>query len=112
LFVAVGERELKVPTLGGRVKGGRRGLHVMVVSSRRKARIFTLALDAFASGVANASRNPELDAFIVERCSISMRRKHTRISFDGEAQDVTTPLEYELERDILHVVGANAKDSD
>ena len=27
LFVAVGERELKVPTLGGRVPNGKRGLH-------------------------------------------------------------------------------------
>lgn len=105
VFVAVGERELKIPTLGGRVKGGKRGLHVMVVKGRRRARLFLLAIDAFSRGVANASREPELDAFIVERCKISMRRSRTRISFDGESQSAQTPLEYQLERDILLLVG-------
>ena len=64
LFVAVGERELKIPTL-----------------------------------------DAELDAFIVDHCKISMTRSHTRISFDGESQSVDTPLEYQLERDILLLVG-------
>jgi hypothetical protein len=105
LFVAVGERELKIPTLGGRVKGGKRGLHVMVVKGRRKARLFFLALDAFAKGVKTASREPGLDAFMVDHCRISMRRSRTRISFDGESQIVATPLEYELERDSLLLVG-------
>jgi len=104
LFVAVGERELQVPTLGGRVPGGKRGLHVMVVHGRRRARFFLLALDAFANGIREASRSPELDAFLVESCSITMRRKRVRISFDGEAQYTTAPLEYRLERDILRVV--------
>lgn len=111
LFVAVGERELKLPTLGGRVKGGKRGLHVMVVHGRRKARIFVLALDAFSNGVREASKAPELDAFIVDRCTIRMRRRHTRISFDGEAQTIDTPLEYELERDILLLVGGDTAGS-
>jgi diacylglycerol kinase family enzyme len=105
LFVAVGERELKIPTLGGRVKDGRRGLHVMVVRGRRRARLFFLALDAFSKGVKTASREPELDAFIVDSCKISMRRRHTRISFDGESQAVETPLEYQLERDMILLVG-------
>lgn len=105
VFVAVYERELKVPTLGGRVKNGRRGLHVMVVRGRRRARLFFLALDAFSRGVGDAARTPELDAFMVERCKISMRRRTTRISFDGEAHSTSTPLEYQLERDILLLVG-------
>ncbi|MEO8575332.1 MAG: diacylglycerol kinase family protein [Gemmatimonadales bacterium] len=111
LFVAVGERELKLPTLGGTVKGGKRGLHVMVVHGRRRARIFMLALDAFSNGVREASKAPELDAFIVDRCKIRMRRRHTRISFDGEAQTIDTPLEYELERDILLLVGGDTAGS-
>ena len=112
LFVAVGERELKLPTLGGRVKGGKRGLHVMVVQGRRRARIFMLALDAFSNGVREASRTPHLDTFIVDRCAIRMRRRHTRISFDGEAQTIDTPLEYELERDVLLLVGGDTAGSD
>ena len=111
VFVAVGERELKLPTLGGRVKGGKRGLHVMVVSDRRRARIFTLAIDAFSRGVREASRTPDLDAFIVDRCTIRMRRSQTRISFDGEAEIIDAPLEYALERDILLLVGGDTSSS-
>ncbi len=111
LFVAVSERELKLPTLGGRVKGGKRGLHVMIVHGRRRARLFMLALDAFSNGVHEASKEPELDAFIVDRCTIRMRRTHTRISFDGEAQTIDTPLEYNLEHDILPLVGGDTAGS-
>ena len=104
LFVAVGERELKVPTLGGRVQDGKRGLHVMAVRGRRKARLFVVALDAFSNGVREASRMPELDSFIVDSCTITMRRSRVRISFDGEAETVKVPLEYRIERDVLKLV--------
>ena len=104
LFVAVAERELQVPTLGGRVTDGKRGLHVISVKGRRRARLFLVALDAFSNGVREASRSPELDSFIVDRCSISMRRKRVRISFDGEAETVDLPLEYEIEKDVLKLV--------
>ena len=104
LFVAVGERELKVPTLGGRIEDGRRGLHVMAVRGRRRARLFLVALDAFSNGVREASRSPELDAFLVDRCTITMRRRRVRISFDGEAQTADVPLEYEFEKDMLKLV--------
>lgn len=106
LFVAVGERELKVPTLGGRVTSGRRGLHVISVKGRRRARLLVVALDAFSNGVREASKAPELDSFMVDRCSISMRRRRrrVRISFDGEAETVDLPLEYEFEKDTLKLV--------
>ena len=104
LFVAVGERELKVPTLGGRLPDGKRGLHVISVKGRRRARLMVVALDAFSNGVREASKSPELDSFVVDRCSISMRRKRVRISFDGEAETVDVPLEYEFEKDTLKLV--------
>jgi diacylglycerol kinase family enzyme len=107
LFVAVGERELQVPTLGGRIQDGKRGLHVMVVRGRRRARLFLVALDAFSNGVRKAARSPEFDAFMVHRCSITMRRRRVRISFDGEAQTVDVPLEYQFERDMLKLVVAD-----
>ena len=107
LFVAVGERELQAPTLGGRIPDGKRGLHVMVVRGRRRARLFLVALDAFSNGVRKAARSPEFDAFMVHRCSITMRRRRVRISFDGEAQTVDVPLEYQFERDMLRLVVAD-----
>ena len=36
-----------------------------------------------------------------------MKRRHTRMSFDGEGQNMDTPLEYALERDILLLVGGD-----
>lgn len=107
LFVAVGEREFQAPTLGGRVPDGMRGLHVMVVRGRRRARLFLVAIDAFSNGIRKAAQAPELDAFMVDRCTISMRRRRVRISFDGEAQTVDVPLEYQFERDMLKLVIAD-----
>lgn len=107
LFIAVGEREVQLPTLGGRIPDGKRGLHVMVVRGRKRARLFFLALDAVANGLAGASRQPELDSFIVDGCRIVMKRSRVRIALDGEAATMDTPLEYRFERDILRVVVAD-----
>jgi len=104
VFIGVGERELQAPTLGRRVSNGRRGLHVIVVSGRRRARVLSRALEAVARGVKEAAPSPELESFIVERCTISMRRAVAEVALDGEAEFLPTPLEYRLERDILRVV--------
>jgi len=103
VFLGVGEREMQVPTLGSRVKGGRRGLHVMVVRGRSRARLLAIALAAVARGVDAVARTPELDAFLVDRCRISLRRP-TRVALDGELESMQETLEYELRRDALHVV--------
>jgi diacylglycerol kinase family enzyme len=103
VFIGVGERELQAPTLGKRVPDGRRGLHVLVVRGRSRARLFAIALAAVARGVDAVARTPELDAFLVDRCRISVRRP-TMVALDGEIESMRTPLEYELRRDALHVV--------
>jgi diacylglycerol kinase family enzyme len=103
VFIGVGERELQVPTLGNRVPNGRRGLHVMVVRGRSRAGVFAIALAAVARGVKAVARTPELDAYLVERCRISVRRP-TRVALDGEVDSMPATLEYELWRDALHVV--------
>ena len=103
VFIGVGERELQVPTLGNRVTDGKRGLHVMVVRGRSRARLFAIALAAVARGVDAVARTPELDAYLVDRCRITVRRP-TRVALDGELESMQTTLEYELRRDALHVV--------
>ena len=109
VFIGVGERELQAPALGRRVKDGKRGLHVIIVRGRRRARLLVLALAAIARGVESVSRTPELDSFIVEKCRISMKRPRVSVALDGEVETMATPLEYRLERDILRVVrGAEA----
>ncbi|MGK2934936.1 MAG: diacylglycerol/lipid kinase family protein [Gemmatimonadaceae bacterium] len=107
LFVGVGERELKAPELGGRVAGGRRGLHVMIVRGRGPARLFTMAMVAAARGVEHASSSLDLDAFVVESCTVRVRgRRAMTIGLDGELMRVPAPLEFRLARDSLRVVGA------
>jgi diacylglycerol kinase family enzyme len=103
VFIGVGERELQLPTLGKRVAGGQRGLHVIVVSGRSRARLFALALAAVARGVDAVARTPELDSFLVDRCRITVRRP-TVVAIDGELVVMESSMEYELRRDALQVV--------
>ena len=104
VFIGVGERELQLPHLGGRVKNGKRGLHVFVVRGRRRARLFVVALAAVARGLETVRRMPEVDAFLVDRCTVDFRRPRILASFDGETELMSTPLEYRIERDSLRIV--------
>lgn len=104
VFIGVGERELKMPTLGSRVHNGKRGLHVMIVRGRGRARLFTLALAAIAKGTKEASRLPDFADFIVDSCRIELNRPRTTIGLDGELKEMRTPLDYRIERDALRLV--------
>jgi len=106
LFIGVGERELQAPTLGSRVRNGRRGLHVMVVRGRRPARLFALALAAVARGTHSVAGTPQFDSFIVDRCSVDMSASSAVIALDGELHRRSAPLEYRIEKDALRLVTA------
>jgi len=112
VFIGVGERELKMPTLGNRVKNGKRGLHVMIVHGRQKAQLFMLALAAIAKGTEEASRLPDFDDFLVESCRIDVDRPLTTVSLDGELKRMTTPLDFRIERDALRLVVAPPEDDE
>lgn len=103
-FVGVGERELQLPHLGNRVKDGKRGLHIFVVDTRQRARLMVVAFEAVARGVEKVRRMPELDAFVVNKCKVDLRRPMSLVAFDGETQTMPTPLEYRIERDALRIV--------
>lgn len=102
VFVAVGERELKLPRLGGLVEGGRTGLHVMVVKGRTRARIVALSLAAAARGLRALSRTPHLDSYLVSKCRIEQR--HSTVAVDGEVVTMVSPLEYELGTGALRII--------
>jgi len=104
VFIGVGERELKLPTLGARVKNGRRGLHVMIVRGRKRARLFAVGLAGIAKGTREAEKLPEFDEFIVDSCRIDLVRRHATIGLDGELKRMQTPLDYRLERDAIRLV--------
>ena len=104
VFIGVGERELKLPILGNRIQNGRRGLHVMIVGGRKRARLFAVALAGLAKGTKEAEKLPEFDDFIVDSCRIDLTRSHSLIGLDGELKEMRTPLDYRIERDALHLV--------
>ena len=112
VFIGVGERELKMPTLGSRVKNGRRGLHVMIIKGHGKARLFAIALAGIAKGTKEASKLPEFENFVVDNCRIDLTRSHATIGIDGELKKMQTPLDYRIERDALHLVTAPPKEDE
>ncbi len=106
VFIGVGERELKMPSLGARVPNGQRGLHVIVVKSRSAGRTLALAFAAVARGVQAAARTPAMQSFIVDRVRIQPRtgRVAGRIGLDGEIVSMVPPLEYQFVPDALTVI--------
>jgi diacylglycerol kinase family enzyme len=106
VFIGVGERELKLPTLGSRVKNGRRGLHVMIVKGGARARLFALALAGIAKGNQEADKLPEFTELLVDSCRIDLTRPTATIGLDGELKRFQTPLDYHIERDALQLVVA------
>lgn len=92
VFIGLGERELKLPSLGNRVANGRPGLHVMIVRGRTRSRLVALAFAAAARGVRAVARTPHLDTLLVQRCRIEQR--HATLALDGEIVRMESPLEY------------------
>lgn len=103
VFIGVGERELEFPVLGGRVKDGRRGLHIMVVKGRSRLRMLGIGAVAILRGLKAVSRSGHFEDVIVDRATITMRGQGW-VALDGEIARVGTPLEYELRRGALSVV--------
>ena len=102
VFIGVGERELKLPTLGSRVEGGRSRLHVMIVRGRTRARLVALAFAAAARGTRAMARTPHLDSYFLSRCTIEQR--HSTVAVDGEVVRMDSPLDYELGQGALKLV--------
>jgi diacylglycerol kinase family enzyme len=112
VFIGVGERELKMPTFGNRVANGRRGLHVMIIRGRKKARLFTLGMAALARGTKEAAKLPEFENFLVDKCQIDLNRPQTTVGLDGELKRMKTPLEYRIDRDALRLVVASPEEDE
>ncbi len=104
VFIGVGERELKLPILGNRVKNGKRGLHVMIVKGRKPAQLFALAIAGITKGTQQAEKLPDFDDFLVDSLRIDLTRPTTTVGLDGELKRFPTPLDYHIERDALRLV--------
>lgn len=104
VFIGVGERETRSPTLGNRLAGGRQCLHVIVVRERHAARLLVLALDAATRGLGKVARTPELDSFMVDSCTIKMGGRRHHVAIDGEIVVLGMALNYKLSKDALRIV--------
>lgn len=104
VFIGVGERETRFPTFGGRVENGRPGLHVIAVRGKRVARLTALGVAAAARGLKLVSQNPDVDAFLVDECTIEMPKRLSYLAVDGETLRTEAPFRYRLARGALRVV--------
>jgi diacylglycerol kinase family enzyme len=104
VFVGVGERELQLPSVGGRAEAGRRGLHVIVVRGGTFARLVAAGMTAAFGGNAAIDRGKLMDTFVVDECRIELPRRAGRVAIDGEIVEMTSPLEYRIDRDALRLV--------
>ena len=102
VFIGLGERELKLPTLGNRVGNGRRGLHVLIVRGRTRAGLVALAFAAASRGTRHVTRTPHLDGYLVDHCTIE--QKHSTVAVDGEIVTMDSPLQFEVGRGALRLV--------
>jgi diacylglycerol kinase family enzyme len=104
VFVAVGERELQLPSMGSRAADGRSGLHVIVVRGGTWARLVAAGLIAAVRGNAAIARGSLADTFVVDTCRIEFRRPTGRVAVVGELVSMKSPVEYRIERDALNLV--------
>jgi len=61
---------------------------------------------AIARGTKEASKLPEFENFLVDKCQIDLNRPQTTVGLDGELKRMMTPLEYRIDRDALRLVVA------
>ena len=104
VFIGAGERELGLPALGGRVEGGARALHVLIVRGRTRSRLFALGLLAPVRGTRGLARTSAMDAYLVDDCTIELRHPRANVSIDGEIVSLDGPFRYRYQRDALRVV--------
>lgn len=104
LFIGVGERETRFPTFGGRVENGQPGLQVIAVEGKAVARLTALGIAAAARGIEAVSARPQVDAFLVDECTIIMPKRVAYLAVDGETMRMPAPFHYRLVRGAMHVV--------
>jgi len=106
VFVGVGERKLQLPSVGGLAQNGRRGLHVIVVRGGTWARLVAAGLVAAFRGNDAIKRERLADSYVVDACRIELPRQRGRVAVDGEIIEMSSPLNYRIERDALRLVVA------
>ena len=106
VFISVGERDFDKGLFGERTADGKRALHVIVVPNAGVRRLVAMVFSAIFSGMrANLG---EVESLLVDGCRIEMRRPKGYVSYDGELERMTAPLEYRYHRDRIQLVSPPA----
>ena len=102
VFISVGERDFDKGIFGERTADGKRALHVIVVPNGGLHRLVAMVFAAIFRGMrANLG---EVETLLVDRCRIELRRPRGFVSYDGELERMTAPLEYRFLRDEVRLV--------
>jgi len=107
VFVGVHERMLArgAPgTLGARVPGGARQLHILVVNEHTPLKIRSLVFRAIVRGIDGLIHDEEITSYLTTRAVVASAETRATIAVDGELVDVTWPLRYEIVPDAVKVV--------
>jgi diacylglycerol kinase family enzyme len=104
VFVAVGERNLTPPKLGGPTGEAGGALHVIVPRGRRQARRFVRAYARADRGGRIEQRPLGVDAGLVPHFRLDLPRRMVRFATDGELRCQQPPLEYRLAPGALNLV--------
>ncbi|MFL5560694.1 MAG: diacylglycerol/lipid kinase family protein [Gemmatimonadaceae bacterium] len=102
VFISVGERDFERGTFGRRTAHGHHALHVIVVPNGGPRQLLGIVFAAVFRGMQATLH--EVDSFLVDHCRIEMRRPKGNVSYDGELEQMTAPLEYRYQRDALLLV--------
>lgn len=112
VFIGVGERQLKLPDVGQNKRGGKQGLHFIVLRCSTRIAALTVAAQAMFRGVNPLSREQQLDNAVVERIEVNVRsrNKWLTVAVDGELVKLKSPLKYAFYQQGLNVVSLLEKD--
>lgn len=104
VFVGVQQRQLEPPTVGRRVPGGARGLHVVVPRGRRQARRFARSLARRDPNASTRPPAPGMDSVMTDELRLVLRARSVEVGLDGEIRRLATPLEYRFAPGALNLV--------
>jgi hypothetical protein len=77
---------------------------VIVVRGGTFARLVAAGMTAAFGGKDAIDRGKLMDTFVVDQCRIELPRRAGRVAIDGEIVEMTSPLEYRIDRDALKLV--------
>ncbi|MGD2119724.1 MAG: diacylglycerol kinase family protein [Chromatiales bacterium] len=105
VFVGVGERELQFPMLGQARPEGKGGLHVIALRSRNRVDTLRVAFNAIFRGIDPLTKQCQIDQQLVDAIEINPKRKKAvQIAVDGEIIQMSPPLKFRYEPDLVRVV--------